>query len=80
MTASTIGPECRVAPVDGLRIVLVARRTQQVAAVVQRLVWQSRVHVGMWDPGHGVVTFVALPWRDEVPGVPARRDDAVMAR
>jgi hypothetical protein len=62
MTACAIGLECRVAPIDGLRIILVARRAQQVAAVIQRLVWQTRVHVGMWDPGHGVVTFIALLW------------------
>ena len=80
MTGRTIGMECRVAPVDGLRIILMARRTQQVATVIQRLVWQTRVHVSVWDPGHGVVTFIALLWRDEVPWVPACRNNAVMAR
>jgi hypothetical protein len=62
MTSGTIRLEGRVAPVDGLGVVLVARRTQQVAAVIQWLVQQTRVHIGMRDPGHGVVTLIALPW------------------
>ena len=62
MATRTIGLEGRIAPVDGLGVVLVARRTQQVGAMIQRLVWQTCVHVGMRNPGHSVVTFIALPW------------------
>lgn len=79
MTAGTIGLEGRIGPVDLLRIVLVASRAGEIAAVIKRLVRKAGMPERVRNPGHCVVTGVAFPWRHEVPWIPASCGDAVMA-
>lgn len=43
VTSGTVGRECRVGPVHGLRVVEVAGRAQQVGAMIQRFVTQAGV-------------------------------------
>jgi len=79
VTAGAIGLERGVAPVDSFGVVLMTGRAEQVGAMVQRLVGQSHVPVGMRDPRDGVVANVAFLLCNEVTRVFASRDNAVMA-
>ena len=80
MTSGTVRLECRRAPIDCLGVSLVTFRTGQVAAVIQRLIRQPGVAVNIRRPLVGCMAKVAFLCGDEMIGVLARRNRAVVAR
>ena len=79
VTRGTVGRECRIGPVHGLRVVTVAGRAQQDCTVIQRFVAQADVPEVVRHPGDGVVAFAAFPGRDEVTLELAGCRDAIVA-
>ena len=79
MTGGTVRLVSRKWPADGFRVRLVARGAQQIRAVVERLVAQTRVHEVVGQPRDRVMTLIALPGCDEMPRTLAGRRYAVMA-
>lgn len=78
VTSGTVGLERRIAPGDLFRVVLMTGGTWKIAGVIQRLIGQSHVPVIMREPRNRIVTDVAFLLSDEVTGVLAGRNDAVM--
>lgn len=79
MAARTIRLVQRRRPLDDLGIGLVALGTIEVAAVVQRLIGQPRMHVDMRNPVIRRMALIAFAVGDEVPVVLASCDISVMA-
>jgi len=80
MTAGTIRLECRRAPVDCLGVSLVTFRTGQVALVIKWLIRKPDVAVNMRRPPVACMAKVTFLRGDEVTGILARRNRAVVAR
>ena len=78
VTTRTIRLECRVTPTDDFRIGLVAFGTPQVAAVIERLVWQAAVPVIHGRPCIGHVAESAVLRRVEMARILARGLHAVV--
>jgi len=79
VATGAVGLEHWARPIHHLRVVLVAFRAGEVAVVIQRFVGQRGVHVDVRNPHHCVVAFIALPWGNEMAGIPSGRDHAIVA-
>ena len=80
MTSGAVRLERGRAPIDCLGIALVTFRTAQVVAVIQRLIWEPDMAVNMRRPLVGCMAKVTFLSGDEVTGILACRNRAVVAR
>lgn len=78
MTAGTVRLVGRSSPLDNVGVVLVAFCAFEVAAMIQRLVWQTGMHVDVRYPCRCRMARIALLLRDEVAEILASSDRAVM--
>ncbi len=79
MATCTVRLISRESPIYEVCIGDVTIGALQVAAMVQRIIWQSSMHVDIGQPSCGIVTNVALAGRYEVAVVLACSKRAVMA-
>ena len=80
MTSGAVRLERGRTPIDCLGVSLMTFRTGQVAAVIQRLIREPGVAVIMRRPLVGCMAKVTFLCGDEVTGILARRNRAVVAR
>ena len=80
MTSGAVRLERGRAPVDCLGVSLVTFRTGQVALVIKWLIWKPAVAVNMRCPPVVCMAKVTFLRGDEVTGILARRNRAVVAR
>jgi len=79
VTARAIWAECRITPVNNVRVVLVALSTRQVAAMILRLITQPRMTIIGWRPRNRIMADATVLPRTEVPWILACRNCAVVA-
>ena len=79
MAARAVRLEGRIPPVDDFRVVLMTRRTREVAAMIERLIGQTRVTVVRRRPGVRVMAQAAVLAGIEVARILAGRCRAVVA-